>query len=103
MYTVNWLNISTWFIDETLADTTTLGQSGPGSSYIEGVLYIPKSSRAEASSSDGLVSYPGHSLGRGSYSCTEMQSVYSTAPGDWDKDGLLRMLTWKCLWEQTLC
>ena len=29
------------------------------------------------------MSYPGHSLGGGSYSSAEKQSVYSTAPADW--------------------
>ena len=32
---------------------------------------------------DYLVSYPGHSLGVGSYPSVEVQSVYSTAPADW--------------------
>ena len=35
------------------------------------------------SPSDCLASYPGHSLGAGSYSSAEVQSVYSTAPADW--------------------
>ena len=35
------------------------------------------------SPSNGLMSYPGHSLmGGGSYPSVEMQSVYSTAPDD---------------------
>ena len=41
---------------------TTSGQSGPDSNGSEGVLNIPQSSRPEASSSDGLASYQGHSL-----------------------------------------
>ena len=46
--------------------------------------YIPQSSSiAGTSPSDCLVSYPGHSLGGGSYSSAEKQSVYSTAPADW--------------------
>ena len=46
------------------------------------LLRIPeRSSITGAISSDCLLSYPGHSLWRGgSYSSTEMQSVYSTAP-----------------------
>ena len=45
---------------------TTPGQSGPGSDGNEGVLRIPQiSSIAGTSTSDCLVSYPGHSLGRG--------------------------------------
>ena len=39
---------------------------------------------AGASPLDGLISYPGHSLGLGgSYPSAEMQSMYSTAPADW--------------------
>ena len=45
-----------------LTGTTTLGQSGPESNGNEGILYIPQSSRNGASSSDGLVLYPGHLL-----------------------------------------
>ena len=32
--------------------------------------------------SDGLMSYPGHMLGVGSYSFAEMQPVYLIAPAD---------------------
>ena len=45
----------------------------------EGALHIPQSSKTGASPSDGLVSYPGHSL-KESYPSAETQSVYSTAP-----------------------
>ena len=38
-------------------------QSRPGNNYNKEVLHIPQSSRTEASPSDGLVSYPRHSLG----------------------------------------
>ena len=38
---------------------------------------------AGASPSDGLMSYPGYSL-VGSYSSAEMQSVYFTAPANWE-------------------
>ena len=31
------------------------------------------------------MSYPGQSLGGGSYPSAEVQSVYSTAPADWEK------------------
>ena len=66
-----------------LSGATTPGQSGPGSDGNEGVLHIPQSSSiAGTSPSDGLVPYPGHSLG-GSYHSAEKQSVYSTAPADW--------------------
>ena len=57
---------------------------GPGNDGSEGVLHIPQSSSITgASSSDCLVSYPGHSFGERSYIPLEMQSVYYTAPGDW--------------------
>ena len=61
------------------------GQSGPGSNGNEGVLRIPQGpSITGTSPSDCLVSYPGHSLGRGgSYPSAEVQSVYSTAPANW--------------------
>ena len=41
------------------------------------------SSITETSPSDCLVSYPGYSLGGGSYLSAQMQSMYSTAPSDW--------------------
>ena len=66
------------------------GQSGPGSNGNEGVLRIPQSSNITGTSPPNcLVSYLGHSL-VGSYSSTEVQSVYSTAPGDWARFGLVR-------------
>ena len=52
-----------WPIGRILSGATTTCQSGPGSKSNEGVLCIPKSSCiTRASSSDCLVSYPGHSL-----------------------------------------
>ena len=49
----------------------------------KGIHRIPKSSSITGpSSSDCLVSYPGHSLGK-SYPSAEMQSLYSAAPTDW--------------------
>ena len=51
---------------------TTPGQSVPWCNGNEKVLYIPKSTRVGASSSDCLISCPGHS-----------QSMYSTVPDDW--------------------
>ena len=41
-------------------------------------------SRTEASPSDGLVSYAGHSLRESFITSAEMQSAYSTPPVDWD-------------------
>ena len=62
----------------------TLGQSRPGIDGYERVIHIPQSSSiTETSPSDCLVSYPGHSL-RGSYLSTAVQSVYSTAPANWE-------------------
>ena len=70
-------------IDRALSGATTPGQSGPESDGNEGVLRIPQSSSiAGTSPSDCLMSYPGHSLGGGSYPSAEKQSVYSTAPAD---------------------
>ena len=38
-----WLNISIWYIDGNLTDTTILGQSGPGSNDNEGgISHTPK-------------------------------------------------------------
>ena len=53
-----------WTIDGTL-QLQFLRASGPGSNSIVGVLNVSQSSRTETSASIGLVSYPGHSRGRG--------------------------------------
>ena len=74
---------SIWPIDKTLSGATTQAHSGPWSNGNEGVHRIPQSSSiTEASPSDCLVSYPGHSLGE-SYPSAEIQSVYSTGPANW--------------------
>ena len=71
-------------MDRTLSGATTPGQSGPGSNGNERVLHISQISKAQALPSDCLMSYLEHSLGEGgSYSSSEMQSVYSTDPTDW--------------------
>ena len=76
-------NVSVWPIDRTLSGVTTSDLSGPGGKVSEGVLCIPKSFRITgALLLDSKVSYPGHLFGRGSYSPSEMQSVYSTALAD---------------------
>ena len=81
-------SISTQFssirpIDRTISGATTPGQTGFGGDGIEGVHCISLSSSiTEASPSDCLVSYLGHSLEE-SCSSAEMQSVYSAAPADW--------------------
>ena len=71
-------------IDRTLSDATTLDQSAPESDEKEEVFIIPQSSNVTGTSpSDCLLSYPGNSLGVGSYSSSKMQSVYSTTPAKW--------------------
>ena len=69
----------------TLSGATTLSQSRPGSNSNEWVLCIPQNSSITGTlSSDGSVSYPGHSFeGGGYYSFAEVQSVYSAAPANW--------------------
>ena len=72
-------------IDRTLSGATISGQSGRGSDGNKGVLGIPqKFSITEASQSECLVSYAGHSL-RVSYPSVEIQSVPSTSQADWPK------------------
>ena len=56
---------SMWLIDRTQSVTTTLGQSGPGNNGDERVVHIPQISKVGALLSDILMSYLGHSLGRG--------------------------------------
>ena len=86
-----------WAIERTLSDATTPGYSGPGSDGNEGVLLIPQSSSiSEASPSDCLVSYPGHSLRE------EVLPLYREAVGafyspswlghfKWNKAGLISL------------
>ena len=56
-------------MDGTLSGVTTLGQSN---GYDE-VFRIPQSFKTGASPLNCLMSYPGHSLGGGSYPFVEMQ------------------------------
>ena len=79
------LNVSSIRLkDRILSGATIPGQSRHESNVREGIFHIPpNSSITGASSLNGLVSYPGHSFGRGSYPSAEMQSVYCTAPADW--------------------
>ena len=75
---------STWPMNRTLSDATTLGQNGPRSNGNEEVHCIPKNSSIIGTSpSNCLVSYPGHLLGVGYYPSAEVQSVYFTAPASW--------------------
>ena len=70
-----------WPIDRTLSGATTPGESGPGSYGNEGVL---PSSRTGASQSDGLVSYPGHSLAGVLPLCIDAVGVsYNPSTADW--------------------
>ena len=67
----------------TQSGATILGQNRPGNDGNKGVLWIPQSSSiTEASPSDCLVSYPGHSLAE-SYPYVEIQGVYTAAPVNW--------------------
>ena len=54
MQIVKWLNSFIWPIDWILTDTTTPGQSGPGSNDKERVLHISQSSRTWATPSDAV-------------------------------------------------
>ena len=59
-------NSSIWPIDRVkkkISSATNPGQSEPGSNGNEVVLHVPQNSKTGVSSSDCLVSYPGHSLG----------------------------------------
>ena len=80
------LSSSIWPIEGTLTGIITPGQSGPGSNSNERVLHIPQNSKTEASPSNGLMSYPEHSLLLvvvvESYLSSEVQLVYSTVPAN---------------------
>ena len=65
-FSISTLFSSIWLIDWTLSGAPTPDQSGPGTDGSEGVLCIPQSSiNTGISPSNYLVSYPGHSMGRG--------------------------------------
>ena len=81
--TGKWLNSYIWSKDGALTGSTAPSLGEPESNGNEGVFYTLKSSRTGASPSDSFVSYTGHSLEWGFYPSIEVQSVYSTAPGDW--------------------
>ena len=72
---------SVWLTERTLSGATTPGQSGSGNNSNEGVLRIPQISKSLPL--DGLMSYPGHWLGQGSYLAAEIQLVYCTATANW--------------------
>ena len=53
---------SIWPIDRIQSDATTPCKSGPGCNGNEGVFHISQIFKAGTTPSDGLMSYPGHSL-----------------------------------------
>ena len=57
-----WLNSFFLSLDGTLTGSSTSDQGGPESNSNKGVHHILWSSRAGTLPSDGLMSYPGHSL-----------------------------------------
>ena len=70
---------SFWSMERTLSSVSTLGKSEPWSDGNKRALRIPQSSSIiEASPSDCLVSYLGHSFGE-SYPSAEMKSAYSVS------------------------
>ena len=56
---------SIWPINRTRSGAITLGKCGSGIRGNEEVLHIPQISKAQASSSNGLISYPGTLVGCG--------------------------------------
>ena len=59
-----------------LTGTINLNQNGPGIINLKERLHIPENFRTEALSSDGLVSYSGHSLGGILPLCRDAVSVF---------------------------
>ena len=85
-FSISSLFSSIWPIDSTLSGGASPGQNEPGSDGNKGVPYVTQSSIIiGVLPSDCSVSYPGHSLGKGSYPSAEMQLMYYTAPADWAK------------------
>ena len=77
---------SIWPICRILSDAATEGQNGPEIDGNEGLFHITESSYFTGTLSlHYIVSYPRHLLGE-SYSSSEKQSVYSTAPADRSRD-----------------
>ena len=65
----------------TLTDTNYPGKDGLGSNGNEGLLHNPEKIQDWSIAIRCiLLSYLGHSMGKGSYPYEEMQSVYSTVP-----------------------
>ena len=60
-----------------LSGATTPGQNGPGSNGNKGVLSIPQSSSiTEASPSNFLMSYPGHTLWESYSFCSDAVGIF---------------------------
>ena len=105
------MNSSIWPLDRTLTGTTIPCQSVLGRNNNEGGLNIFQRSRTGASLSDAVYCHNQDSRRVGaSYSSAEMQSAYSTFPGDraeghkllqlyFCDDGLLNGLNWKFIVE----
>ena len=72
-------NGSIWPVEKTLSSPTTPVKSGLGSNGNKGVLRIPQNSNiTEASPSECLMSYPGHSLERILPLCTDARNVFDS-------------------------
>ena len=72
------------------------GSEWTGSNSNEGVLHIPRISKAGTSPSGSLMSYPIYSL-RGSPHPAETQSLYFTAQPDWAVLVRIKYICWSCL------
>ena len=59
---LKWSNSTTWLLNRILSGATTSSQSRPENNGNERILHLPQISKAGALPSDGLMSYPGHSL-----------------------------------------
>ena len=107
---VKGLNKSIRPIDRTQTGTTTPSQNRPWSNYNEEMLHIAQISKSKASASHGLVSYPGHTLGWGSYYFAEMQSLYSISPANWTliffkfRQWMVKLISWllRLFWNNSL-
>ena len=75
----------------------------PGNNCNENILHIPQSSGINTSSSDVLVSYPGHLLELGCYLSAEMQSVYSTTLANWAYLNRMSCHTEELWYNKTVC
>ena len=77
-----------WPIDRTLSGASTQDQSGPRSNGNEEVLYIPQNSQNGAFPSDGIMSYPEHSLGDLTPIQRCSQSISTVPPPFWIRENL---------------